>query len=310
MRWWSSRASRPRRCTGAARRWRPGSVPGPAPGSPRRRASITSGLSSATAEDNVSHQLSRRCPPGGRWPRDSGAPQPVGHGGVLQVAAGHRVTHGLQHGGDGAHAGAPDAHDMHVDGSDRSPSVPVPGPAALTPHPRPAGRPGTGFDHPCPGGRGILRPRDAAARPMASRAQGSASSRSSVTRPARPRGSRRPPDHGAPARLEHPGVGGLVIARSSGERHQHRRDAGHRQLGHGHRPGPAHHHIGRRVDGVHPLLVGHPRHGQDPVRRPAPAPCAGGPAFVPLPVAAADDVVDRAVGSVPPTLGPVRSPTR
>ena len=76
------------------------------------------------------------------------------------------------------------------------------------------------------------------------------------------------------------------------QRHQDGRHPGHRQLGHRHGPRPADHQVGGGVGGGHPVLVGHPHHH-------APLP-GGGRRLDRLPVAAADDVVDRPVVTARP----------
>ena len=85
-----------------------------ATGMPRRRASTISGLSAGMADDTVTTSAPPRL--SAAWPTrhaDAGHPQALGHRRGLEVAAGHRVPHGVQDGGDGAHAGATDAHHVH-----------------------------------------------------------------------------------------------------------------------------------------------------------------------------------------------------
>ena len=84
-------------------------------GTPRRRASSTSGLSRRTAVEVTTtwappHVLGRVALGDARAERG----EPVGHGRALQVGAGHRVAEVQQHLGDAAHARAADADEVHV----------------------------------------------------------------------------------------------------------------------------------------------------------------------------------------------------
>ena len=85
-------------------------------GTPRRRASATSGLSGRTAVEVTTTwapvDVARR-----RGPRTTRAPsagEALGRRRALQVGARHRVAEVQQHLGDAAHAGAADADEVHV----------------------------------------------------------------------------------------------------------------------------------------------------------------------------------------------------
>ena len=216
--------------------------------------------------------------------------QPVHHRRAAQVTPGHRVAHGGQHGGDGAHPRP--AHPHHVDPPryrevDRG-RVAV---AALSGHgrppPRPPGRPRRDGRRPGP------PPPMAASRPgSAKRPSRIASSRS---------GSQSASGRSTPRARGHqgPGVGRLVIARRPGQRDQHRRHAGYGQLGHGDRPGPADDHVGRLVEEVHAGLE-----GDEPQAQAACCPGVGAPHGVPVPPAG--HVVEGAVGAPGPPSGQAR----
>ncbi len=259
-RWSSCRGSRTPRCTGAGRRWRPGSRPGRGPGGRGAAASTTSGLSAATAEETVTSsrgaEVGRRVPDGHPDPRRLEA---IGDRRGPQIAPRHRMTHGMEDGGDRAHPRTADADD--VDGAEgarvpqarRRPAVH----AAL----RSAG-PATRSTTLAPAAAASGRPSRDAARPMASSASGSARSPSRI--PARRAGSHSSSASrtAAPARSRTLGVCRLMVPRRPGQRHEHGRYTGDGELGHGHRPRPADHEVRRGVDRRHPLLERHPETDQ------------------------------------------------
>ena len=127
--------------------------------------------------------------------------------------------------------------------------------------------------------RGVDRRRAASATSVASRSVVTSSSATSTA---------------PPARDQRHGVGGLVVTGSERERHEHRRHADDRQLGHGRPTGAAHREVGGGQDAIHAVLVAD-RVVVDAVRR------RRGP-FEAIPVAAAEHVVDVEVGAVAPRL--------
>ena len=172
--------------------------------------------------------------------------QPVDHRRAPQVAAGHRVAHGGEHGGDGAHPGP--AHPHHVD-RPRGGEVGRGGggPRPLSGHGRPPPRP--------PGRRrrGGRRPgRPPPWQPAGRGRQQLVEELLEAGGVAVGVGEQDP----SPGAGQGAGVGRLVVAGRPGERHQHRGHAGHGQLGHGDGPGPADHHVGRLVEQVHSGLEG------------------------------------------------------
>ena len=255
-------------------------------GIPRRRASTTSGLSAGMAVDTVTTSASPTL--SAAWPtvaRRCRPRQALGHGRRLQVAAGDRVAHGVQHGGDGAHARPADAHHVHGQRAARDrPSGPVAAPVRSPSTSRLRGGRALASTTRAPAAAASGRPSEAAAAPWPSSRPG---------RPAVGRASsaRRPgvavgvgEQHRGPRPLEHPGVGRLVVAGRPGQRHQDRRHPGHGQLGHGHGPGPAHHHVGGGVD----QRPSAPRRAPGPAdratsvgRRCAPVPGPAGPPATP-----------------------------
>ena len=284
---------------GGWRRWRRAISARRSTGMPRRWASTTSGLVGGTAVETATRSASPTW--AASWPTTAShaeRPQPLEPGRRLEVAAGDLVAHGRQHGGDGAHARAADAH--HVD-----PAGPVEVEAdrfaGRSCDPR-AGRGRVSHGRaPRPGRRPRPPPRagpsDRPARPMsasrsgsASRASSSAASRSAVSSRRGRAGPRRP----APAPGRWPS-GGRPGARAAG-RGSRQPDRG--QLGDGRGAGPAHGEVGGREDQVHPVLV--PDLLVDEALRDG----HGGAAASDLvPVPLADDVADGEVGPVPPAAG-------
>ena len=138
-----------------------------------------------------------------------------------------------EHGRDGAHAGPADADDVHRrgapsrgSGAQRAWACTRAATASAA-----SGRPSP--PRPCP---------------MATSRSGSASSSSRTPASRRPVARLVGHHHRGPGLDQRRGVGALVVAGRAGQRHQHGRHAGHRELGHGQGSGPAHHHVGGAVE--------------------------------------------------------------
>ena len=110
-------------------------------------------------------------------------------------------------------------------------------------------RPGVGLDHPGAGGGGV-RPAHDRGRPAHGLEAGRVGEQ-----PVEPGGQSGRPSHSgsgsstdAPARSSTRALAVWWSPGRAGQRHQDDGHPGHGQLGHGHRPGPAHHQVGGRVD--------------------------------------------------------------
>ena len=242
--------------------------------------------------------------------RHPGAGQPLGDRRRLEVAAGHRVTHGVQHGGDGAHARAADPH--HVHGRRASARIAERPGGATVAHRRPAGRrPGVGLHHPGAGGGGV-RPAQRGGGPLHGRESGRVAEQPVETpgqRPRRrsrrrgagptPRPARAPgrwPSGGRPAHRA--GAPGPTAPRPRPARPRSSPPPGTPPGRRRRRPGPS-----------------APRREPAPARGPVLLAVAGRlrsrrSSAALLPVPPSDDVVDRQVVPAPSSGRPARPPPR
>ena len=214
---------------------------------PRACASASSGFSGGTAGENVT--ASAPATFSASMPHrhgDAVGAQALRHRRVLQVRARDRVTHRPEHQGDGAHAGAADAHDVDAPGRPRSRAASPSGP----PHPRGRSCQRAWASTSSATRRRRVGVRVPRARPRAWRAGGRG--RTGVHRAPRPAAA---PSHSgsgtwtaAPMPTSASALRGLVVARGAGQRHQDGGDPGHEQLGHRHGTGPRHAHVGRAVE--------------------------------------------------------------
>ena len=92
---------------------------------------------------------------------------------------------------------------------------------------------------------------------VSSRSGSASSARADPRRGGRRRTRRRAPATAAPASTIASALRGLVVAGRARERHEHRRDAGGGELGHGDRAGPAHRERRAGVQRLHVVFVAH-----------------------------------------------------